>query len=537
MNSSAAATAPMSRSLTAVRHGQGPRGESAGGLVGRFTSWAGAADAGETQWAAHPSPTAKVAGWSLVALLMAGGFVARANLGLDTESAWLLTMANAAALGLAIGGLRRARLAPVMHTGILAVFLLGGIFQLYLFSYNLFRHPTFITDQAPFHGFVTASDVANTYGLITLVFVIFCLMVAVLAGIPVATRSPRVSGLADFGQINAVLVAATIGFILVVAVQRAFGIGQAGLYNPSLPFHLVAVTLFYQRWIYPALLLLGIWVYDGRKPKLGYLCLLGTAIVAAIQSYGATSRGAIFSLGAPVVFVWLFTGRFTKFRKLLLIGGFGIYLIVAPVLSALRVNRILAASGTAPGAERSAQPLSAASLNYELGHVVFRVGGAGSMLFAIRNEDDLSLAGLERVYRPSGLTRYFTDQVVGVPVSSTAANSEAPTVIGLGTLIGGAQGAVLVLVLTVLGLELAWRWIAKKLQSWPVALAILGYAALTFFSEGVPIEFYKSFLAIAVVEVLYRRVARQQPPALDRRPDTELPVCSEAQLPASRESR
>jgi hypothetical protein len=52
--------------------------------------------------------------------------------------------------------------------------------------------------------------------------------------------------------------------------------------------------------------------------------------------------------------------------------------------------------------------------------------------------------------------------------------------------------------------------VIKRFWVWPVALALLAQGALTFFSEGVPIELYKSFLAIAIIEIIYRIVRRSR---------------------------
>lgn len=479
-------------------------------LAGRLETWASAADAGESHWGVRRSPLAKMACWSLVGLVLVGAWVSRVNLGADASTWILLTAANALALALAIGALRKAEVPPVMHAGVLAVFLIGGIFQLYAFSYNVVRNPTFITDQAPFHGRFTPADVADAYGLLTLAFVVFCLMVAVLVSTPMRTPLDRFANLEGYGRLTSVLLWATVGYAGVLLIQFTFGIGQAALYNRPLPFRMVTVTLLYQRHIYPAVLLLGMWVFDRRKPRLSYACLIATGLFVASVSYSATSRGAILRFGMPVVFLWLLMGRFTKFRKSLVLVAFFVYLIIAPVLSALRVERVQAATGVARPSI-STDPFSADSLNYEMAHFVFRVGGTGSLLFAMQHADGLSVSGLTHVYRPAGLTSHYTHDVVGLPVSATVAASLAPTLIGLGTMVGGVTGLLLVLALTVVGLDVAWRWIARTLWTWPVGLATLAGAAVGFFSEGVPVTLYKSFLTIAGIEILYRYLATSPP--------------------------
>lgn len=512
-------TAAVARPLRhTTRNMSAPSGSPS--LSGRFRTWAVAADEGETQWAVRRSPVAQVACWSLVVVLLAGGFIARAHLGPEPTTWVLLTAANTLALALAVGGLRQARLPPVMFAGILGVFLLGGVFQVYLLSYNYLSHPNFINDQVPLLSWITSSDISRVYGLITLAFVIFCLMVSVLAAVPLRSPIPRSSSITDFRPLSTLLVWATVGYVGFTVLQVTLGFGQSALYNRALPFRVVAITLFYRRDLYPALLLLGIWAYDRRKTKLSYRCVIATGMVAVSASYVSTSRGTAIIFGLPILFLWLLTGRFTKLRKAMVVAVFVMYLAAAPVLSGLRATRVQAATGAARSANAvvSPPPLSAESLNYEVGHVVFRAGGAGSLLFSARQPGQLSVGGLWRVFRPSGLTSYFTYEVVGIPVSATIASSQAPTVIGLGMLVGGPQGMVLVLVLVVLGLDLASRWIARTLWSWPVALALLAYAAVAYFSEGVTIQFYKSMLAIAVTEVVYRRVAPPPTPRVESEP-------------------
>ncbi len=444
--------------------------------------------------------------WSLVAILLLGAFMARGNLAPDFLTWALLTGANALALVLAIAGLREAKVPPILYAGILSVFLIGGILQLFVFSYNVVRNPAFIVVQAPFHGRFTASDMADAYRLLTLGFVVFCLLVAVLASVQVRTPLPRFATQEAAKRLTPVLVWGTVAFAGFTVIQVVFGVGQAGLYNRALPFRLVTITLLYQRLLYPTMLLLGLWVFDRRNPKQTYLCLLGMALVIANASYISTSRGAVIGYGLSVLFLWLLTGRFTKFRKSLLIATFVLYLVLAPVLSALRVTRVSAASGRA-GPTGSASPFSSQSLNYELTHFVFRVGGTGSLLYAMKAARPLSPGGLVSIYKPSGLTSYYTHEVVGVPVSSTIKTSLAPTAIGLGTLIGGPAGLVLTLIITILALDQLWRWMARRLRTWPVAMTILAGTALGYFSEGVPINLYKSLLIIGAIEVMYRYVA------------------------------
>jgi hypothetical protein len=478
-------------------------------LSGRFHAWVESADAGETQWTDHRSKMGGVASWSLVLILVVGGAISQTHHGVASESWVLLTAANAIALALAIAALRRSQLPPILYSGIMAVFLLGGVLQLYLLSRNLPASSDFMREQAPLLNWVRATDIDQAYELITLTFVTFCIAVAGLAAIPIRPRFPRTSSLSKVKRFTVMLAWASIGYVAFTLLQATLGFGQASLHNRQLPLHIVAITLFYRRNIYPAILLLGVWVFDRHDRRRSYLCVIAIGLVAGTEAFVSTSRGTLIADGLPVLFLWLLTGRLTKFRKLLVVAGIGVYLILAPVLSGLRISRVRAAtqSFSTPTQLTKMSPFSTASLNRQVGHILLRVGGTFSILFALHREDRLSVGGLEKVYRPSGLTSYFTNDVMGVPSSVTVAQSQAPTVIGMGTLVGGPIGAVLVLILSLTGLDLLWHWIPRRLWSWPVALSLLAQGGLIFFSEGVTIQLYKVFLGIATVEILYRFTA------------------------------
>ena len=443
-----------------------------------------------------------MAGIVAVTFILVGAYLGRPHLADDGMTTVLLTAANILALALALMSLSRSTSPPVLYGGIMAVFLVGALFQLYLLSYN-FNDGTLILTQIPSLRFISSADIADVYGLITLAFVTFCLTVTVLTAIRVAPPAP-VSHEVHNATFGTVLTVATVIYGVLTILQLMLGFGRNAIQNPSLPFKIITITLFFRLQVYPALLLLGVWVFDRTNRKLSYMCVAGTGVVALCDAYISTHRGALVNFGLPVLFIWLISGRFTKFRKSLVLGGLALFLLVAPILSALRVERVVTATGSrAPAPPRPAL-VSTDSLNIEVARFLLRVGGASSMLLAINHQDNLGLDGLVRVYRPYGMTEYFTYEVAGVSRSSVVAQGRSPTLIGMGTLIGGAAGIILVVVLTTVGLTLAWHWIVRHLWSWPVALAILSHGALVFFSEGVTILFYKSLLAIVIAEVAYR---------------------------------
>ena len=240
--------------------------------------------------------------------------------------------------------------------------------------------------------------------------------------------------------------------------------------------------------------------------KVGSRCCVswGLDLLQSVNPMSAQNRGSLFYYGIPVLFVWLLVGPFTKLRKTLVVVAFVAYLLLAPLFSSIRAARVQTTILSAPTAKVSS---STSSVDRQLGVFLLRVGGTGAMLFSLHSERHLSIGGIGQVYRPSGLTSYYTYQVVGIVKSATIADSQAPTLVGMGMLIGGPEGIVMVLVLTLVGLELAWHWIARKFchGQWHSQFA---QAALIFFSEGVTIQLYKSLLVIAIIELLYRYIVR-----------------------------
>lgn len=473
------------------------------GRLRRIRAWAEAADLGETPWGERRPRAWELAGLVASMTLLAGAYLGREHLADDILTWFLLTAANLLALSLALLALSRSPAPPVLFAGILTVFVVGGLLQLCLLSYNL-DDGTLILTQIPALRFISSADIAEVYGLVTLGFVTFCLAVAVLGTAPFRRPPGRSAKVMGTGTFATALGLATVLYLLLTLLQLALGFGRNALQNPVVPFKLIPITLFYRLQIYPALLLLGVWVFDRTNRKLSYLCVVGTGVVALCDAYISTHRGALVNFGLPVLFIWLIAGRFTKFRKSLVAGGLALFLVISPVLSAIRVERVVTATGsTLPAAPRPPL-LSVESLNVEVGRFLLRVGGAVAMLLAIDHQESLEVGGLARIYRPYGMTEYFTYEVNKVPVSSVVAQGRSPTLIGMGTMIGGAPGIILVVLLTTVGLSIASRAIVRYLWAWPVALSILTHGAIVFFSEGVTILFYKSILAIVVAEVAYR---------------------------------
>ena len=194
--------------------------------------------------------------------------------------------------------------------------------------------------------------------------------------------------------------------------------------------------------------------------------------------------------GMPVVFLWLLTGRFTKFRKSLVLVAFFVYLIIAPCCRPFESSVCTAATGVDRG-PRIDWSVFRRLLNYEMAHFVFRVGGTDSLLFAIQHTDGLSVSTGDACVPPGRAHQPFTHDVVGLPVSATLPQAWRRPCRHGNDGRGCHRSRLLVLALTVLGLDVAWRWIAGL---WDMAGGVGDLAAASgrVLLRGRPGPLYKS---------------------------------------------
>jgi hypothetical protein len=447
--------------------------------------------------------------WVLLVVVAIGAVVGRGGL-VDGIDYWtLLTLINLGVLFLAVRTLRhRPSYQVVVAWGIILVYVLGGLLQTYLLNYNVNANTSFVALQDPELSFATQGDIAHAYTLITLSFLLSTLVAVVWASLPLRPRFPLRATSRTVSRLVALLLWLSVGDLIFTIFQKIEGFGVLDIRPKALPLHLVAVTLFYRQFLFPSALLVGIWVFDSRDDRRKmWWCVAGTAMATAVDAYLSTSRGDALYFGLPVLFLWIVTRRFTKFRKVLLVFGLLAYLVATPVLTELRASKALEAQHvvTATGvAVTKPAILSPAGIDQSIGHTLIRVGGSGSVMEAATAEKPLSATGLYDIYRPSGLSTYFTEDVVGVSESSTIQEGRAPTVMGLGLLVGGTLGLVVVSVLTMSLMAFGWRSIVRRMCTWPVALALFAEGALRFYSEGVPIQLYKTVIVILAIEFGYR---------------------------------
>jgi len=442
--------------------------------------------------------------WSLLVLVGIAAYVGRGGLA-DGVDYWIaLTALNLGALAFTMQALhRRPIYQSLVAWGVLCVFTIGGLLQTYLLNFNVHAGTSFLSLQDPeLLPVINEPRIAQAYGLITLSFLLTCGLIISFTAIPIRPRSFNEPSDIAILRLKRLLQLATVVYIVLSIFQKTEGFGVLGIPPTPLPFHLVAGTLFYRQFVFPSLLLLGIWVFDFKRHRGATVwCVVGTAFVIITDAYLSTSRGDVIYLGLPLFFLWFLTGRFTRFRKgLLSVAGIAYFLSI-PFLTLIRATRALAAQGTY---STSLPALSTGGFGSLVTHTVLRVGGAASVIQSIGAMGNLSFSGLYDVYRPSGLTNYFTYAVVGVPLNPSDNEGRIPTVMGLGILSGGIRGLIIVTILTMCLLAIGWRLIIRHFWAWPVLLAVFAEGALRFYSEGVPIQFYKTLLTIAVIEIASR---------------------------------
>lgn len=489
---------------------------------GGFVDYAGRRLALADELPSKNSVLAALGSWFLLLVVAGGAYIGRGDLVNGADYWVLLTIVNLVTIAAAIVLLRHRPLHRVLVMwGIILVYVLGGVLQAFLFNYNIAANSTFLATQDPEMAFATQGDVGNAYGLITLSF-----SLTVGAGLfwAATTRRPHfpiVQRTASFRRLTTWLIWLSIAYGLLTIFQKLEGFGVLDISPKPLPLHIVALTLFYRQFVYPGALLVGIWVFDRGSKRKMWWCVMAIGVVTASDTYLSTSRGDVIYFGLPLLFLWVLTGRFTRLRKSLVIVGLLAYLVATPVLTDLRASRAHAATNTnvATGVATVApSPFSTAGLDKSIGHTLIRVGGTGSVIQTAGHQAPLSITGIYDAYRPSGLVSYFTYTVVGVPRSSTINEGRTPTAVGLGALVGGTFGVALLSLLTISLMALGWRYILRHFMTWPVALALFAESALRFYSEGVPIQFYKTLLAIAAIEVGYRWFVQARPVMRGRRP-------------------
>ena len=456
--------------------------------------------------AQHRLPRRRVsfsqAGWLLPVLLLTGAVASRSFLGPD----WVgLTAVNVACATALVGvGRRRPHRTAWAWAGAI-VLLFGGFIQLLWLGYKLRADPMYIIVYSPDLSWLQPEDVVRAYGAFTLLFSAFCLLASVWIVFGPTPRFATQPTSINARHLKIWIVRFSLGYVVLTLVQIVLGFGQFG--GASSSGVLLTPLSLYRQNFFPGVLVVGLWVFDGRDSRWWFGCLAGLGAVSAIEAYISTSRGTVFTYGLPILFLWYLCRRFLKVRKAIVIGGLAVYFLVNPLLTNLRAERLQATlmSGYTLPQDTG---LSVGGLTQTLDHTLIRVGGAEGLLTAQHVGASLGTPGILDLMRPNFMTDYYTYNIVGIPKAAPIADFRSPAALGNTVLVGGALGAAGVLAFLVFVFGMTWWFIVRFFRSWPVGCALFCGSVVSYVSEGAMVTVYKYLLVALALEWLCRRLSR-----------------------------
>jgi hypothetical protein len=289
--------------------------------------------------------------------------------------------------------------------------------------------------------------------------------------------------------------AAFLVYLGLTLVQVRLGYGVLGVGNPNVPGGFGSLLTLVREQLVPAALLLCLWVFDRRRTQWAQataLMIVVTGVTAAVIS---TSRGILPSLVAPMLLLWLLTGRLTRPRKMGFIAVALIAVVLFPILSHDRFQRIT-------GSEGKATLPSVSEVADAAFFMVTRPSGVEGVLHGYDHRGTLEIQRTLRFLRPHAMTEYYTRTVVRV---ADPADFRAPGIVGALMMIGGGPAVVLMMIATVLLIQ--WLWVLfARLKSWPVALALTAPAVAITVSGGVEFQILvKVVIQVLACEFVYRK--------------------------------
>jgi hypothetical protein len=225
--------------------------------------------------------------------------------------------------------------------------------------------------------------------------------------------------------------------------------------------------------LFSALLLTLLWLADflksSRVSAVVLVLFLAAHFVGALVS---TSRGALFSAGLLILFLWLFTGKLTRSRAALMIGLAFTALVAIPVLSALRqVNLTFGSRGEgAPVLTSAVSVLDFAQISAASMFSVFRVTGADDVWHTSEYLEarDPGLRERWSAMWDEGVPVFFTRHVVGLIAQG---DYRAPGFVGTALLLGGIDGLAPLIAAYTLVCYLGWAMAARSRIA-PVACSL-----------------------------------------------------------------
>lgn len=441
--------------------------------------------------------------WILLSIFLVGYLVCDRVMGPLDRSFLGLTVLNVGALTLLLTRLDGALRDTLWAWSALFVFLTGVFLKMFWFVSKL-NDPGYVNRVFPELRWVSDRTILSSYPWATLGFVTFCVAAWVALGWstpPSRPRRPR-----EVRELTGATLHTVVGFFLAylvaTLVQVRLGYGVLGVANPSVPGRVGTLLTLFRQYVVPGVLLLCLWVFDRRRRNYAHLTTGLIVLVALLNAAISTSRGVFPLTVASILLLWILTDRLTRQRRIVMITLALIAVVLFPVLSLNRYQKVAQAQG-----ERATPSIS--TLTNAAFFMVTRPTGIEGVWQALDHRGRFSLPRVLHFMRPQVMTNYYTQSVVRV---SRANDNRAPGVTGALMIMGGSGAVVVLMVLFVAFFQLAWRFLAS-LEAWPVLLALAGPVVAAFVSESPdPLLIVKLAVQIAICELLYRKVLRRPRP-------------------------
>jgi hypothetical protein len=441
--------------------------------------------------------------WLILGVFLVGFVICQDVLGSLGSTFTALTVLDAAACAILLtrlgGPLRRT-----FWAWLGLVLMLDGYFlRMYWFVYHL-NNPVYINKYYSELRWVTKARILAAYPWASAGFITFCLLTSVALSVGLGdpetlSRRQRRPALPAWTQLVLMLF---LLYLLASLLQYRVGYGVRGVANPSLPLHLGTIVTLLREDLIPGLLVLSLWIFDGRDRRWTVVTLSLIFTCGVVDSLLSTSRGELILFTAPVFVLWAMTGRFTRQRKASLAVVLVAALVLVPIVSAFRVQKI---TGTASS---TTNPTSVESVTQSAFFFVDRIGTGGieAVWYALDHKGAPSVTQTLHFLRPHVFTNYYTSEIVGVQAANDYRSSG---MFGAFIIIG--SGLILILgTLTVVALLTGlWRAL-MRLDCWPVALSLASVTVALIYADptGALAAILKLMIEVVACEVIYRRLAK-----------------------------
>ncbi len=352
---------------------------------------------------------------------------------------------------------------------------------------------------------VRVDDVVNGFLPIGTAFLAFGLAASWLArgyrssSTTISLRPP------DHGVLRSVIVIAIALGVITTVIPFLLGFGAMGVAHQPLPFRLDIPITRMRVTLVPAVLACCAWIADRHRMRSAVVLAIGGLVgVALLDAVVRGSRGSLVLFVLPVLLTWIVEDRVTLQRRWGMVAFVATFLVLHPVLSAVRYARMfgdVVSVGAVLDALRSGDLASLFSGAFV--GASMRVSGADGVWWVGLNQPTAwNWQFLSLFLQDGKFTQIFTWDIIGV---AREADWRAPTLLGVFLFIGGLSA--------VAALTFAWSGVLAKANQWvsrlhsaPAALGIFGTFCLIWVSEGKfgirePIGLV---IALILVEILTR---------------------------------